>query len=256
MIDQGRAEVRSWVDRTYHAVISRGRFDELLQAYVAHASEVSALPDDGTLAMMRKALVASTLHLALLPPDQHCSWTLNLASPQRNLFVAGDNEGYRLTGRAFSEDVKAEATSRLFYETQRPRHEPARSVVDFDGLDVFAAYRALYRRGLQMRARLFDLGGSRYALVQGLPMVDRPWLEGLEADGLEARLSGDAEPIETRVYRLACGCALPNILVALRSIFAASSDELFGGEPEIEVQCPRCGRGYVVERRAFDEQTS
>jgi hypothetical protein len=248
----GGAAIRSFVDRTHHAVVARGRFDGLVRAYESHCREVGLVVAAQDLGMMPKALAAATLHLALLPPDQFCSFTLNLLDPDVNLFLAGDNNEFQVTGRVYTENVRTAETNRLYIETQRPKHEPARSVVDFSGRDVFEAFREYYRRSLQMRARLFDLGADEVVLIQGLPMVDEPWLVQLDVAGVRELVEGGLEQIEDRTYRFRCGCDVQRIEAFVLEVFAGEPEELFGGEQQAEVQCPRCGRGFVIGRRAFE----
>lgn len=249
--EQGGVAVESHVDRVHHAVVARGRFEALYQAYEAHARGLGPLPDPAALALMRPALAASTLHLALLPPDQYCTWTLNFLAPPTNVFVAGDNGELQLTGRVYTEEVRVESSSRLFFETQRPRFKPARSVVDFDGGDVYDAYRQFYDRALQMQARILALDDGRVLLVQGLPMVDRDWLASLDQRSAADYLrEGVLEPMETRTYRFRCGCDASRIVRVVTELFAGNEEALFGDDDEAEVRCPRCGRRWSVSRSA------
>lgn len=245
--------VTSSIDRIHHAVLARGQFIDLFRGFVEHMGLLGERPDPVVLNMMGETLAAGVLHLALLPPDQFCSWTINLADPQpMNLFVTGDNSSFRVMGRIFSEDVKALEKNRFFYETQRPKHEPARSVVEFAGVDILAAYQLFYDRSLQMQTRTFRLSESEFLLIQGLPIVDRGWLRGLDIDDAKGLYSQDLETIEDRVYRLECGCDQGRMLQVVGDVYAERPEELFQGESEIEVHCPRCGRLYNLPRALFD----
>jgi molecular chaperone Hsp33 len=201
---------------------------------------------------MRKTLAGATLQLALLPPDQYCSWTFNIDELRLNLFVAGDNNEFQLTGRIYSENVKTSGTSRLFFESQRPKHKPAQSVVDFMGVDVVEAFREYYRRSLQTRATIFEVDEDDFILVQGLPNVDREWFEGLEAGAVRAWVDRGLEPIEQRTYTFACGCNIDRINNAVRSMFSGRIEELFDGQDTVDIQCPRCGRGWSLQRRDIE----
>jgi len=245
--------VQSSLRRDVHAVFARAELDQLDREFLAHAATLGPLPGELALTAMRQALGAATLQLALLPPDQFCSWTFNVAAPPFNVFLAGDNGDFQITGRIFSEGVKVAGTSRLFVETQRPDHLPSRSVVEFDGLDVLGAVHQYYRRALQMRARLFDLGARDVVLIQGLPTVDEDWLAGLDAEAARGAVEG-AEPIERRRYRFRCGCDFQRIRLVVHEMFAGADrlDELFGAELEVEVQCPRCGRRWWLSRASLE----
>jgi molecular chaperone Hsp33 len=244
------SSVRSFVDRTHHAVWAHGHFDRLYQGYEDHAAQLGPLPDDRALSLMGQCLAAANLQLALLPPDQFCSWTLNVMAPQANVFIAGDNNVMQLTGRIFEESVKTEGVNRLFIESQRPRHAPARSVVDFKGTDVNHAFEQYYARSLQTRARMFTLGQDEVVLIQGLPHVERPWLRELPLDEVRQTLAQEElEHIEDRTYVFRCGCDPERMKTVVANLFGSNLDELFGSDDEVDVQCPRCGQQWHIARK-------
>jgi molecular chaperone Hsp33 len=251
--DAAGAIVRSSLRRDVHAVFARANVEALHREFLAHAASLGPLPDEPALTVMRQALGAAVLQLALLPPDEFCSWTFNLASPPLNVFLAGDNNEFQVTGRIYTDDVRVASAGRLFVETQRPAHLPSRSVVEFEGTDVLAAMRQFYGRALQMRARIFELGEHDVLLIQGLPIVDEDWLRRLDAAAAQQAEEG-AERIEERRYRFRCGCDARRITLVVHEMFAGPEklDELFGGDPEIEVQCPRCGRRWWLSRASLE----
>lgn len=249
----GGIVVRSSLRRDVHAVFARADVEALQREFLAHAASLGPLPGEPALTMMRRALGAAVLQLALLPPDEFCSWTYNVAAPPLNVFLAGDNNEFQVTGRIYADGVRVAAASRLFVETQRPAHLPSRSVVEFAGTDVLAAVRQYYGRALQMRARIFELGEHDVLLIQGLPIVDEDWLDRLDAAAAREAEEG-AEELEQRRYRFRCGCDAQRIALVVHEMFAGPEklDELFGGEPEIEVQCPRCGRRWWLSRASLE----
>ncbi len=245
------------IDRPRDAVLAVGRVDDLFQAYRAHVQRWEGrLPDDLTLTLVRQALAATALHLAVKAPDEFAAWTLNLKAPPLNVFVAGDNSERRLTGRATSRDVKTAEESRLYFESQRPKRKPYRSVIKVEGWDALAIFEQFYERSEQLPSRLFELEDGRFLLVQGLPRVARGWLAGLAREAMPAYLEEAHEPVETRSYRFECGCDAQRILAVVRGMFADKPEELFRGDPRVEVQCPRCGRSWTVDREEFEARDS
>jgi len=252
----GAVSVRSFLDRSRDAVFARGSFEDIFDGYLTHAKGLGPLPGEVALGLMRRSLAAATLHLALLPPDQFCAWTLNIVEPPLNLFLAGDNDEFQITGRIFSRDVRTAKRNRLFVETQRTKHEPSRSTLDFEGLDLLPIFEQYYDRSVQIRARIFELDRDDFLLVQGLPRVDEAWIQGLGAGDARAHVERDLETVEQRTNRFHCGCNAQKILVVVRGMFASRPDELFRGENQVEVQCPRCGRTWLVARTEFDARDS
>lgn len=233
-------------------MFARGQFEGIYDGYLDHARDLGRLPEDAALQLMRKTLAAATLQLSLLPPDQFCSWTFNFDELRLNLFVAGDNNEFQITGRVHQENVKTVGVSRFFYESQRPNHQPARSVVDFKGVDVIEAFREYYRRSLQTRATIFELADDDFLLIQGLPNVDVDWFEGLDADSARAMVESGLEPIERRCYRFACGCDIKRIIDAVRGMYSGRIEELFGDQDLVDIQCPRCGRAWSLRRNDIE----
>ena len=243
--------ISTYLDRIHNAVIAHGNISSLYSDYLQHASTLGKLPDENSLGLMQRSLACASLQLSLLPPDQFSAWTLNFAHPARNVFLAGDNSGFQITGRIFAQNVKTQDTNRLFVETQRPKHEPTRSILDFEGQDILAIFELYFERSLQMKARLFLQNRDEYILVQGLPRVDATWLGSLDAQAVLS-LIPKLESMETRHYRFFCGCNTQKILMVIRKMFASDPTELFGDQDHVEVQCPRCGRNWIVRREEFD----
>lgn len=250
------AIVHSYVEREHHAVISRGNFEQLYQGYLAHAATIGPMPEAFSLDSMRYAMAMATLQLALWPPDQHASFTLNFSEPLINIFLAGDNHEFQITGRVYSENVKNTGVSRFYVETQRPNHKPAQSVVDFDEAHALSAFEHYYKRGVQMRVRIFELEEHDFVMIQGLPIVERQWLSDLTSEDVIEMFDQGLEEIEQRTYTFQCGCNLPRIKKVVSDVFKSDPSELFGEEKHVEVQCPRCGKFWLITKEYFDSSPS
>ncbi|MBW2699942.1 MAG: Hsp33 family molecular chaperone HslO [Deltaproteobacteria bacterium] len=253
-IDTDSILVRCWVDRGREAVITQADFAAMFRAHRTHAARWQDVRGSDELHLLDLALAAATLHLAALPPDEFVAWTLNLHDPPLNLFVSGDNTGFRVTGRAYLSHVRTAGHGRLYFESQRPRREVQRSVLDVEGRDVLNIYEQFFHRSVQLPTRLIDLGGTNVAFVQGLPRVDRDWLANLDAAQVAALLAGGTlENVEERHYRFACSCNQETILKVVRGMFLDKAEELFEDDDKVETLCPRCGRKWWISRDEFDE---
>lgn len=245
------AVVHSFLDRRRDAIIARGSFAPVFSAYLEHAERWAALPPDAGLPMMAAMLAASTLDLALRPPDEFAAWTLNVKDPPLNLFYCGDNSEFIVTGRAFTRDVQTFASSRLFVESQSPRRRPSRSSVDVEGTNVLAIYEQYCQRSEQLPSRYFEISPNEFLLVRGLPRVDRAWLDHLDSAAASGILGPGLELIDRRYYRFRCGCNRKAILGLIQGMYRHQAEELFLGEPRVEASCPRCGRRFWIGRREF-----
>ena len=58
--------------------------------------------------------------------------------------------------------------------------------------------------------------------------------------------------LETRRFRFYCGCTLDRILPTLKTL-QDNKEDLFQGEEELEVTCPRCAAIYRVTKENLED---
>jgi len=240
--------------RQRNVMLVQADLGPLLVDYYLHAADHKLRNSPENDALLKQALVAFTLHGAARPRNEHFSWTIGLQAPRLNLFLAGDNEDCVVAGRLFTENVR-EAPENVFYSEFMPSRsaEKRRSVVSFEGADIFAAVEAFYAGSEQRLVRYFDLGEDRYALLLSHPDCDEDWLRRLQVD--EVRTMDARETlarIERRAYRWHCGCKQSRILNALAPAARADMAGLFGDSELIHVQCPRCAAAHAITREAME----
>ncbi len=243
------------LDRHLHdersVILTAGDFSETFDAWLRHCQLWQSEPDGLTSILMRQGLAAASLHLANRPNDEIVGWTLNLQRPPTNVFLTGDVRKATVTGRVYTEGVKTADHSRLFVQTSRASQpEPFQSAIDVSGFDLLEIFEQYYDRSEQNPARFFDLDGNRFAMVLGLPGVDRAWIQDLQPSSFGEILDA-ARSIDGRAFRFECGCSPAKMLRALRSIFLKDPEDLFQGEDRVEAACPRCGRRWWVTREQF-----
>ncbi|HEX5789594.1 MAG TPA: disulfide bond chaperone [Luteolibacter sp.] len=235
--------------RERNALLLRGQFTpiytdhylHLMQHGIRHPAELDQMLKDG--------LTMLALHLTARPWAETCAWTVNLRAPRINLFVTGSSLEEAVTGRIFTEDVR-EPDRNLFYaQTTTASHpEPRTSTLEVQGKDPIAWISQYYEQSEQRPARAFRLEDESFALVSAQPDCDLEWLASLDAAAVTAiDRSEQLTTLETRRFRLHCGCTLERILPVLGG-WRQRLDELFEGESCIRLQCPRCAARYQVTR--------
>jgi molecular chaperone Hsp33 len=240
--------------RHRNVLLVRGDFGPLLVDYYLHQADHQLRPAPAHDALLRQALVAFTLHCAARPHNEHLAWTVGLQDPRLNLFLAGDNEDCTVTGRLFTENVR-EAPRNVFYSELMPGRgrEKRRSVVDFEGVDLFRAAETFYATSEQRPVRFFDLGEDQHALLLSHPDCDEAWLARVTLEDVRAVATTETlARIERRLYRWHCGCEQRKILGALAPAAAEGLEDLFGDAEVIHVQCPRCAASHAITREAME----
>lgn len=246
-------EIRTYFVRNRNALLARAEFSDLYVDYYLHLGQhqltVAAEHDE----LFKRGLAAFALHCASRPGNELIAWTLNFQRPLVNLFLAGDNETGALTGRVFAENVK-EGPENLFYaDVVRSRQPKRRSAVAFGGADAFAAVETFYAQSEQRGARYFQLAEEEFVLLTEHPDCDLDWFRGLTPE--RVRALGETETLvlmERRIQRWHCGCNQRRMLEVLAPVMRQDPDGLFGGDPGLEIRCPRCGGRHAVTREALE----
>jgi molecular chaperone Hsp33 len=238
------------MENSHHALLAVGDFSDLLAAWRRHVSLWEGNPDPFSHALMQDGLAAASLHLSNRLKNETIAWTLNLRDPARNLFLTGSTADGHVTGRVMSEGVRIEDRNRLFVQVSRPRHEPHTSVTAVEGLDLLDIFEQFYAQSEQLPARFFRVPPETYISIHALPGIDRDWMAAL--DLASARGLIETSPlIEERIFCFECGCTPEKMHQTVHAIFGDRPDELFQGEPSVEVSCPRCGRHWWLSREEF-----
>lgn len=248
------AEVTIDFVHTRNVMLVRGDLSPLFVDYYLHVADQKLKIEPAHARLFKDLLAAFALHCAQRPLFEHVAWTIGLQDPRLNLFVTGDNEDCTVAGRVFTENVRV-AERNVFYSDQLPRRgaEKRRSVVNFDGADIFRAVETYYAQSEQRTARYFDLGEDRYALLVSHPDCDEAWLRAVDLEGVKRIDATDkVARIDRRPYRWECGCTQQKIMGALAPAARDDLGALFHDDESIHVQCPRCAAGHVITREAME----
>ena len=124
------------------------------------------------------------------------------------------------------------------------------SSVALEGLDVLEMFEQYYQRSVQTQARLFEIDAVTFIMLLALPDADRDWIDQLTREEAAERIAGDqVRPLEALVFRFQCGCNQERMREIVQGLYESEREELFQGDPGVEVLCPRCGRRWWVEAK-------
>lgn len=248
-VESSKIEVASYFVRERNALATRANFGPLYVDYYLHLMQHSMRLDPEIDQILKDALGAFCLHLASRPRDEEVAWTVNFQVPLFNLFVTGHSRLQSVTGRAFTEDVKAGPHNRFISQVRDAHSYMRQSVVEFEGTDFFRIVEHYFSQSEQRSARLFRDSEETFVLVTAQPDCDEQWLRELSDESI--RQLDDSETLsllEKRCYGFACGCDLDRILPALATLTAPLIDDLYGEDDVVTIQCPRCGARFPLER--------
>ncbi len=239
--------------RGRNALLCGADFGSMFMDCYLHLGQTGIVLAGGADEKLKLLLATLTLHASARPHAETCAWTLHLEHEQMNVFAVVENPTGHVTGQVFSENVRSTGCNVLHAEIAAASLERRRSSVEFAGNDVLRAAETYYAQSEQRPARYFDLGGDTIALLVAQPDCDVPWLESVSVEEVRALLADDARPpLETRLYRFACGCTPERIAGAIWPALQGELDEVFGSEGHIRVTCPRCGERHEIPRELFD----
>ena len=235
--------------RHRNALLIRGQFTSIYTDYYLHLMQHGIRPPVELDQMLKDTLAMITLHLVARPWAESIAWTANLRAPRINLFVTGSSYEESITGRVFTEDVR-EPDRNFFYSqtTTEVSNQPRLSTLEIEGKDPIVWLSQFYDQSEQRPARAFRLEDENFAIIAAQPDCDLEWLMSLDAFTVgNITQTEETTLLETRKFRFHCGCTLDKILPILGG-WRDRLDDLFGDDPFIKIQCPRCAAKYEVTR--------
>lgn len=241
-------QVESIFVRHRNCLLVRAQFTPIYTGYYIHLMENKLRYAANLDATLKDMLAVLTLHLTARPWAETIAWTANLRAPRVNYFVTGGSNAENITGRLFTEDVREPDQNLLYSQTLVPGQKPSTTTIHVESSDPVEWIEHYYEQSEQRPARCFRLEDENYVLIAAQPGYDEEWFNTLNADVASQILkTEETKLLETRKFQFLCGCSLERILPTL-SAWKNKLDELFLGEDEITVQCPRCGASYTVTR--------
>lgn len=255
--DDSSLEVRTFFVRGRNALIARADLSDLYIEYYLHQGQNGYQhrpQDDG---MMKELLAAVVLHAASRPRNQTVAWTVHFEEPKLNLFVTAENPFGRLVGQIFSDNVKQMGRNLFCSDVVVGAEAPRRSVVDFQGAEVFKSVERFYEGSEQRTARFFEVGPEEYVLICAQPDCDEEWLSELTVETvLDLDRTEELGLLEERGYRWECGCDQDRMLAVLAPVMRMDAEGLFGGESLVRIGCPRCGAKHTITRESLEAYLS
>jgi molecular chaperone Hsp33 len=246
-----------YLDRKRDVFLSAGDFRPLHLDLDLHLLSIGVSHDPFVLKLLQDGLSALALYQVSRPRFETFGWTISLQSPRVNLFFTGSTKECTVVGRAFLEGVQPASKNLFFTQVSRPFGELQTSSVEVRGTDVWSIVEQYSMKSDQHLIRYFRREDERVALVIPFPDADRDWLKRARAEEVfELEKSGDLKVLSDHLVRFHCGCDGEKINEIIARLYRERPEDLFRGEPSVEVECPRCGAKYGISRGCFDKALS
>ena len=244
--------VESIFVRHRNCLLLRAQFTPIYTGYYIHLMEHKLRYANDLDAVLKDMLAVLTLHLTARPWAETIAWTANLRAPRVNYFVTGGSDAANITGRLFTEDVREPDRNFLYSQTLVPGEKPSTTAVHVESNDPIEWIEHFYQQSEQRPARCFRLDDENYVLITAQPDYDEEWFDALDADtAAQITVVEETKVLETRKFEFKCGCSVDRILPTLNA-WKGKLNELFLGENQITIQCPRCGASYGVTREMLE----
>ncbi|MGB0775547.1 MAG: Hsp33 family molecular chaperone HslO [Akkermansiaceae bacterium] len=241
-------KVESIFVRHRNCLLVRGQFTPIYTDYYLHLMEHKLRYKEKLDATLKDLLAVMALHLTARPRAESIAWTANIRAPRVNYFVTGSSAHEYVTGRLFTEDVRETDHDMLYSQTLISGQEPSTTTVDLDSADPVKWVEHFYQQSEQRPARCFRLDDENYALIAAQPDYDEEWFAELDAEKAASIVEDEqTKVLETRRFKFACGCSAERIVPTLAS-WKDKLGELFQGDDQIKINCPRCGASYAITR--------
>ena len=237
--------VESIFVRGRNCLALRAKFSPLFTDYYLHLMQYGLRNEEIYDSLLKELMAYFTLYMVARPWAEQHAWTVNLKTPiVANLFVSGSSLTESVVGRVFTQDVKEPEENTLYSTMLCKGQEPRYSVVPIPGVSPAQWVEEFYKQSEQRTARCIELPDECYTMVTAQPDADEEWLNSLNQEKMRV--------LETRRFRFYCGCTLDRILPTLKALQEKEKD-LFQGENELEITCPRCAAIYRVTRENLED---
>ncbi|MBN2802425.1 MAG: Hsp33 family molecular chaperone HslO [Deltaproteobacteria bacterium] len=199
-----------------------------------------------------KLMEAAALSAAVLADKESWGWTLSLKGKNTGFFCAVEPEG-SICGRANPAD---EELSKIYLQRQKKNvNAPMmQSHYDPETSDPVKAIEQYFRQVEQTRTRIEVNDDYEGILLQELPDAEPGDYFSMVRDELFLTVRKNLEdknykPLKEFLIFYDCRCNDEMILDMVDSFPESQKNELWDENGKLEMECPRCGRKYIIEKK-------
>lgn len=232
-------------------LVVRGNFAEALTCRDLYNSH-HKIPPAGEGAQQRDRMMAAAgLAAVALTERESWGWSLTLEGTELGLFCGVEPEGM------ICSVIRRASSDRAAVVLQRQKGNGPMVQSNFEprSRGAVATVQEYFCQVEQIPTRVAVTAAWDATLVQPLPGGDLGVVADLEGDELvrrvdQAEADGQLKQAVEVLLFYDCRCDDEMMLRMLTTLPAQARADLWGDEPELRIECPRCGRDYTIQRGA------
>ncbi len=231
-------------------LVVTGKIDPVIQGFELYNTRYNIKgPGSSISPLFERLLNATSLAAVSLAERESWGWTFTLPDSSYGFFVGIEPEGM-ICGRIQESDPQNRVAIVQRQKTKEPIRESRFEVPDRDPVRLVQRY---FEDVEQIRTRLAVREDGLGVLVQALPggrldhisdVDDNHFIEHIFQMTLQDKMVQLGEVI----IFYECRCHDSMILDMINNLQEDHRTELWGDLKELEIECPRCGRTYIVTK--------
>ena len=237
-----------WEENNLLAVV--GYFPEVLRSKELYEERHNiAPPPDGARGMLHRLMGACALAAVSLADRESWGWTVTLPGSEYGFFCGVEPDGI------ITAEVREAPNDRsaVYIQRQQGKAPITQSLLEPDCKDPVTAVEIYFDQAVQLKTRIVLDEECSGVLVQPLPDGRFATVEGLPDDKLldlfrQMAARGELKPMGEVLIFYECRCDDQMILDMITSLPQAEREAVWGDQPSLEIECPRCGRSYTIQR--------
>lgn len=210
-----------------------------------------AAPEPECTVQLNRLLVAAGLAAVSLAERESWGWSLNIPGSLKGYFCAVEPEGM-ICGRM----LESKPSARTAVVQRQKRGEPLmQSNFEAPESDPVEAVESYFEEAEQVFARVAVNDEYKGALVRALPGGRFSELDGLSDEEMVLRChslpaTANMKILDEVLLFYLCRCDDEMIMNMIGNLPEQERRELWGNREMLEIECPRCGRGFVIRRKS------
>ncbi len=189
-------------------------------------------------------------HLGIRPPEETAAFTLHMhAEKPFSLFASGNAKMEFIVGHVIEENIR-HTDINMFHVQTIKSGQSYTSAVRCETEEIKEMFESYYAQSEQLPVKIFFIKNSDKAVaIAAMPEYDQEWFDSIGNKYPEEKLNAlEQSPMRTYFFKYKCDCSVEKLLPYFKNLDEEKIEELYDGDKELIIGCPRCGRKFPMGR--------